>query len=102
MAASESGHVGFTFGQQAFVERADIRVMADGDEGRPIQLAPHPGRAGFRQVRFIVHTGTRLMLGGDDAQIRDKLSAEANRWPCCNRATIRTDSTGPIPGIDSR
>ena len=70
---SERGHFGFTVGQQAFIERANIRVMADGDEGRHIQLAPDPRRSGFGQVGFIAHTGTLLMLGGDNAQIGDKL-----------------------------
>jgi hypothetical protein len=69
----EGRHFGFTLGQQAFIEGVDIGVMADGDEGRHLELAPHPSRAGFRQLGFVAHTGTRLMLGGDDPQIGDEL-----------------------------
>jgi hypothetical protein len=78
MARPEGGHFRFAVGQPAFIERADIGVMADGDEGRHRELAPHPRRAGCRPLGLIAPTGTRLMRAGDDTQLGDKRGRRSN------------------------
>ena len=70
---AQSGHLGFTPGQQALVQGLDVRVMAGRDDGRHVQRRPNPGRPGFGKAGPAMETTARLAFNRHQTEKRGDL-----------------------------